>query len=89
MKEKNFGVTKNSAIPRTRKSITIHEKIQLQLLPLQLELIPQVIRKRKILVISAATIAIKRDTLLVIAPSLQKTSQKTSYSLGNLHAVDC
>ena len=51
-------------------------KIQLQIVLLQLELIPQVIQKEKILAISSVSTTIKRDTLLVTTPSFQKTSQK-------------
>ena len=86
---KIFGVTKNSTVTKTRESITIQGKIQLQLIPLQPELIPQVIRKRKILTTLPATTVIKRDTLLITALCLQKTSQKTSCNLGDLHVSDC
>ena len=90
VKRENFGMTKNSAIAKSRKSRTISGKIQLKVVLVEPELILQVVSRSRTTPESFVITVIRRATSLEIALSPEEIMcQKTSSSLSDLHVGDC
>lgn len=83
-------MTRNFAVTRNKKIKIIQEKFQLQLVPLQLELIFQIVLERKTILESFITTIIRNITSFKTSSSSKKIMwQKTSCSFGNFHLNDC
>lgn len=86
VKKNNFGMTKNLAVARSRKSRIIQGKIQLQIVSLQLKLIFQIVSKKRTTLEQFVITAIRKTISFETAPSSKKImQQKISNGFDNLY----